>query len=318
MALKEHKCNRQRGCKPETEAKYRPALELYATSDLSTVDICRWCEVSLSGFSRYVNTYHRHLMLERNGIRCSPEEAGNIKMNRRCGQRPETHAKYKEAIAACDSMDYIDYNVSQIAREFGLSGTNLGRQLRTHYPEVLEFRERARQRLGLDDGLPRGTRLWCKEQYAEAVEMLQADRYITVQDAAERCNVSYSGLEQHLIFYHKELVENRIKIRKQALKQQCKGKITGCGTLHAPTPEIVGKYAEALHLYRTTPMSARKIAKQTGVSIRGFYDYYRPGTRIWSVNGKASLTRKASQWSGHPCEDTILPPLPNMRMLLPG
>lgn len=148
--------------------------------------------------------------------------------------------------------------------------------------------------------------------------MLQADRYITVQDAAERCNVSYSGLEQHLIFYHKELVENRIKIRKQALKQQCKGKITGCGTLHAPTPEIVGKYAEALHLYRTTPMSARKIAKQTGVSIRGFYDYYRPGTRIWSVNGKASLTRKVSQWSGHPCEDTILPPLPNMRMLLPG
>lgn len=318
MALKEHKCNRQRGCKPETEAKYRPALELYATSGLSIVEICRRCGVSLNGFSCYVKTYHRHLMLERNGVKCSPEEAADIKMNQRQGQRPETHAKYKEAIAACDSMDYIDYNVSQIARESGLSGTNLGRQLRTHYPEVLEFRERARQRLGLDDGLPRGTRLWCKEQYAEAVEMLQADRYITVQDAAERCNVSYSGLEQHLIFYHKELVENRIKIRKQALKQQCKGKITGCGTLHAPTPEIVGKYAEALHLYRTTPMSARKIAKQTGVSIRGFYDYYRPGTRIWSVNGKASLTRKASQWSGHPCEDTILPPLPNMRMLLPG
>lgn len=109
MALKEHKCNRQRGYKPETEAKYRPALELYDTSDLSTVDICRRCEVSLSGFSRYVNTYHRHLMLERNGIRCSPEEAADIKMNQRRGQRPETHAKYKEAIAACDSMDYIEY-----------------------------------------------------------------------------------------------------------------------------------------------------------------------------------------------------------------
>ena len=26
-------------------------------------------------------------------------------------------------------------------------------------------------------------------------------------------------------------------------------------------------------MYRTTPMSARKIAKRTGVSIRGFYDY---------------------------------------------
>lgn len=268
-----HKCNRAKSPKPETVAKYRPAYELYTATDLSIAEICRQCGISISGFSRYIGIYHRHLMLERNGIKCSREEADGIKMNQRRGQRPETHAKYKEAIAACDSMDYIEYNVSEIAREFGLTGTNLGRQLRTHYPEVLEFRERARQRLGLDDGLPRGTRPWCKEQYAEAVELLQADRYITVQEAAERCNVSYSGLEQHLIFYHKELVENRIKIRKQALKQQRKGKITGRGTLHTPAPEIVEKYAEALRLYRTTPISARKIAKQTGVSIKGFYEY---------------------------------------------
>lgn len=268
-----NKCNRTRGCKPETEAKYRPALELYATTELSYVEICRQCGVSLKGFSNYIGTYHRHLMLKRSGIRCKPEEAGNIKVKQRRGQHPSTHAKYKEAVAACDSMDYIAYNVSQIAHEFGLSGTNLGRQLRTHYPEVLEFRERARKRLGVGDNLPRGTRSWCKEQYAEAVELLCADRYITVRDAAERCNVSYSGLKQHLIFYHKELVENRIKIREQAVKQQCKGKITGRGTLHAPTPEIIGKYAEALCLYRTTLMSARKIAKQTGVSIKGFYGY---------------------------------------------
>lgn len=275
MALQEHKCHYTRGCRPETEAKYRPALELYATSDLSTVEICRRCEVSLNGFSRYIGIYHRHLMLERNGIKCSREEAGGIKMNQRRGQRPETHAKYKEAIAACDSMDYIEYNVSQIAREFGLSGTNLGRQLRTHYPEVLEFRERARQRLGLDDGLPRGTRPWCKEQYAEAVGLLQADRYVTVREAADRCDVSYTGLEQHLIFYHKELVENRIKVRKKAVRQQRKGKITGRGTLHAPKPETVEVYAEALHLYRTTPMSARTIAKRTGVSVKGFYEHLR-------------------------------------------
>lgn len=273
MALKDQKCNLIKGCKPETEAKYRPALELYATTDLSTAEICRQCGVSLNGFSRYVNNYHRHLMLERNGIKCSPEEAGDIKMNQRRGQRPETHTKYKKAIAACDSMDYIGFNVSQIARKFGLGGTNLARQLRTHYPEVMEFRERARKRLGLNDNLPRGTRLWCKEQYAEAVKLLRADHYITVQDAAEHCNVSYTGLEQHLIFYHKELVENRIKIRKQAVKEHCKGKMTGRGTLHAPTPETIEKYTEALYLYRTTPLSARKIAKQTGVSIRGFYDY---------------------------------------------
>ena len=273
MALKGQKCNLIKGCRPETEAKYRPALELYASTDLSYVEICRRCGVSVNGFSRYVGIYHRHLMLERNGIRCSPEEANSINLNQRRGQLPATHAKYKEAIAACDSLEYIGCNVSEIAREFGLSGTNLGRQLRTHYPEVLEFRERARQRLGLDDGLPRGTRPWCKEQYAEAVELLRADRYITVQEAAERCNVSYPGLEQHLIFYHKKLVDNRIKVRKQALRRRRKGEITGRGTLHAPTAEITKKYAEALHLYRTTPMSARKIAKQTGVSIKGFYEY---------------------------------------------
>lgn len=214
-------------------------------------------------------------MLKRNGIRCRAEDAGRIRLGQRRGQHPETHAKYKEAIAACDSMEYIDCNVSQIAREFGLNGTNLGRQLHTHYPEVLDFRERARQQLGVADNLPRGTRPWCKEQYAEAVVLLRADRYITLQEAAERCRVSYSGLKQHLVFYHKELVENRIRIRKRAVRQQLRGRITGRGTLHAPLPRIVEKYAEALSLYRTTPLSARKIAKQTGVPVKGFYEYLR-------------------------------------------
>lgn len=84
--LKENVCNRTRGCKPETEAKYRPALELYAATDLSTAEICRQCEVSLNGFTRYVNTHHRHLILERNGIKCDREEAADIKMNQRRGQ----------------------------------------------------------------------------------------------------------------------------------------------------------------------------------------------------------------------------------------
>ncbi|WP_234982993.1 hypothetical protein [Bacteroides bouchesdurhonensis] len=64
-----------KGCKLEMEAKYHPALELYTTTDLSCGEICWQCGVSLEGFSRYVRTYHRHLMLERNGIKCNPEEA---------------------------------------------------------------------------------------------------------------------------------------------------------------------------------------------------------------------------------------------------
>lgn len=193
--------------------------------------------------------------------------------DRASGPRPQTHAKYREAIAACDSMEYVGCNVSQIASMFGLSGSGLSRQLRTHYPEVLESRERARLRLGIADSLPRGPRPMSRKQYARAVELLRSDRYITVEEAAECCGVSFSGLEQHLIFYHRELVENRTQRRKEASGNRCKGELTGRGSVHAPSPEIVARYAESLRLYSTTVMSARAIARMTGVSVKGFYQY---------------------------------------------
>lgn len=259
--------------KPKTEEKYREAIELYRTTRLSCAEICRTCKVTVSGFQRYLSLYHRDLLLARYNITCSKEEASRIKLPQLRGQLPATRAKYKEAIEACKSLDYIEYNVSQIAREFGLDGTNLGRQLRTHYPGVIEWREKVRERLGLGDNLPRGTRPHCKEQYAKAVELLRSDRYITTQEAAESCGVSYAGLEQHLLFYHKDLVKRRIKIREKAVGQKRKGEITGRGTVHAPSPETKEKYAEAVRLYATTPMSALRIAKMTGISRKRFYDY---------------------------------------------
>lgn len=265
--------NRFRGAKPETEEKYRQAIELYRSTRLSCAEICRICKVTVSGFQGYLSKYHRDLLLARYNITCSKEEARHIKLGQLRGQLPATHAKYKDAIDACGSLDYIEFNVSQIARKFGLDGTNLSRQLRSHYPGTIEWRERVRERLGISDHLQRGTRRYCKEQYAEAMELLRADRYITVQEAAERCNVPYNGLEQHLLFYHKDLVKHRIKKREKSVRRQRKGEITGRGTLHAPKPETVVLYAEALHLYRTTPMSARQIAAKTKVSQKGFYGY---------------------------------------------
>lgn len=271
--MQKKSANRQRGCRAVTEAKYRPALQLYTTTDLSKAEICRRCGITVNGFARYIGTYHRDLLLRRNGIRFNPEEAANITLKQRRGQRPATHAKYKEAIEACDSMEYIQCNISEIAREFGLNGTNLANQLRKHYPGLLEYREKARKKLGIDDGLPRGMRTWTREQYADAVDLLRSDRYVTVKDAAEKFSVSYTGLEQHLIFYYPELVDNRIDIRKKAVRSKRKGELTGRGTIHAPSPEAVEKYAEALNLFKTTSLPARKIAKQTGVSIKGFYEY---------------------------------------------
>ena len=272
-------CSRTHRPAPTTVEKYREAVELYASTDLTCVEISRRCSVSLAGFKGYICKYRRDLLLPRYGIRCDPEEAAGIGMGQRRSQRPATRAKYREAIAACDSMDYIDCNVSQIAREFGLSGTNLGKQLRTHYPGVIERREEVRRRLGLDDNLPRGTRPQCRERYAGAVELLRGDRYVTMQEAAERCNVSYQGLKQHLIFYHKELIDNRINIRKRAVGQQRKGKITGRGSLHAPQPATVEKYAEALRLYGTTAGSLKSLARRFGVnecSLRDFIKRHFP------------------------------------------
>ena len=56
-------------------SKISSDTELYAATDLSYIEICRQCGGTLNGFSRYVSTYHRHLMQERN----------NIKMNQRHG-----------------------------------------------------------------------------------------------------------------------------------------------------------------------------------------------------------------------------------------
>ena len=152
------KCKRTRGAKPETVEKYCRAIELYATTSMPCIEICLTCGVTVAGLQAYIGKYHRHLLLARNGVTCDSKEAAGIKLNTFRRQKPATRLKYKKAIEACDSMDYIEMNVSQIARKFGLDGTNLGRQLRTHYPEVLEFRERARMRLGLNDNLPRGSR----------------------------------------------------------------------------------------------------------------------------------------------------------------
>ena len=265
--------DRRRGSRPQTEEKYREAIELYRSTRLSCAEISRIYGVTASVLRGYISKHHRDLMLARYNIVCNREEARHIKLQQLRGQLPATHAKYKAAIEACDKMDFIEFNVSQIARMFGLDGSGLGRQLRTHYPEILEFREKERARLGINDNLPRGTRPFCKEQYAEAVKLLNSNSYITLQEVADSCGVSYTGLEQHLLFYHKELVKKRIGIREKALGQQLKGKITGRGTVHSPSPKAVEKYAEAVHLYRTTPMSIAQIAKKTQVSTKGLYGF---------------------------------------------
>jgi len=192
------------------------------------------------------------------------------------GQSAVTRAKYGDAIRACDDMAYIEYNVSQIARMFHLDPSSLGQQLRVHFPDIIERREKERLRLGVNDNLHRGAKRQSMEQYAEAVEHLRITDD-TIQQTARLYSLSYSGLREHLLYYHKDIVDNRSERRKKAKSTKIRGALTGSGTRHEPSPEQTEKYREAIRLYRTTAMTQKEIAAATGVPLNGLQNYLR----IW-------------------------------------
>ena len=169
-------------------------------------------------------------------------------------------------------MDYIKYNVSQIAHLFGLNPTGLSNQLRAHCPGLLERRERERQRLGLADNQQRGVRPWCREQYAAAVKLLRTTE-LTLPEVAERCGVSFTGLRQHVCFYHKDLQETRSELRERAKTQKRKGHVTGSGRRHEPTPGSRERYRDAVRLYRNTAMTIKEIAEKQGLNPFSFTSY---------------------------------------------
>lgn len=70
------------------------------------------------------------------------------------GVRMDAYAKYKDAVSACGSMDYIDCNLSQVARKFGLKGPALANFMRVHFPQTLVWREEVRRWMGINDNTP--------------------------------------------------------------------------------------------------------------------------------------------------------------------
>lgn len=284
----------RRGTKPETEARYRAALEMYRTTTLSIIEICRLTHTPASAFRSFVCRVHRELMFAHNGIEISKEAASSTRLHERHGQTAATRAKYGEAIAACGNIEYIKYTVSDIARIFHLDPSGLGQQLRTHYPEILEFREKERNRLGVNDNLHRGMKPWCREQYAEAVEHLRTTDD-TIRQTAGLYNIPYAGLREHLLYYHKELVRKRADKRKRAKSSKKRGALTGSGTRHEPSPEQVEKYREAVRLYRTTAMTQKEIVAATGVTMSGLRNYLRIWNRELIVERRGFKCRKGKE-----------------------
>ncbi len=261
-----------RGPRPEMETRYAEALALYRTTEMSVAEICRRTGAHLSAFRSYIYRCHRDLLFARHGIKTTDKYTSETKLRKHFGQQKNTRIKYRDAIRACDNAAYIEFNVSQIARMFHLNPSALGNQLRVHYPEILERREKERRRLGVNDNLHRGAKSWCKEQYAEAVEHLRTTDD-TIRQTAELYDLSYSGLREHVIYYYKAIVRKRARRRDLAKAAKNRGELTGSGLRHEPSPLSVQKYREAVRLYRTTAMTQREIAEATGVSVSGLRNH---------------------------------------------
>lgn len=253
---------------------YGAALELYRTTDMTVKKICEQTGTPVTAFRAYLWRYHRELMFARHGIEIPPGKAAKVRLRKKSGQTAAAHAKYKDAIRACDDTAYIEFNVSQIARLFGLNPTALGNQLRNHYPEILERRERERHRLGVNDNLHRGVKPWCKEQYAEAVEHLRTTED-TIRQTADLYELSPSGLQEHLLYYYKDLIRARAGKRERAKMNKNRGELTGNGRKHEPMPQSEEKYREAMQLYQTTAMSQEEICATTGITVMGLRYYLR-------------------------------------------
>ena len=282
---------------PETEEKYREAIELYRTTGLSVREICARTGVPFTAFRSFLHSCHRELMFARYGMEVTPEEAAVTRLRKRSGQTAASRAKYGEAIRACDDIAYIEYNVSQIAYMFHLDPSGLSSQLRNHYPEIIERRERERHRLGVNDNQHRGVKPWCKEQYAEAVEHLRtADLY----------GLSYSGLREHLLFYHKDLVRKRADKRERAKSgAKVRGALTGNGARHEPKAEQTEKYREAHNRLVEREEALRKEKEQAESAALALQRENEEKERILSaLRQTGGNKRKAAKLLGF-CKSTL-------------
>lgn len=172
--------------------RYEAAVELYAETDASVRDIAVKCGESEHALRAYLRRYWRELMLRRHGIETGGKNPDEVPFYAPDGRTCQAHEKYKDAVQACDSLLYIDLNLSQVARKFGQDGTALANYMRVHYPEVLSRREAFRVKLGINDNIQRGVRPVCREQYAAAVELYRTTD-MSVKVVAAQCSVSEGG-----------------------------------------------------------------------------------------------------------------------------
>ncbi len=190
-------------------------------------------------------------------------------MGARYGQSPETEQKYRKAVQACMSIMNLSLSVADIARMYSLDPQCLRGQLKRHYPEVIPRRNELRAMLGYP--VSNHTRLHqsSMEKYAPAVKMLK-ETDLTVKEVAERCAVSFMGLQQHLTYYHKDVAELRLGKRVQALAGQVQMRQKDCNNRPTgPSATTRARYAQAVKMAGETDLPLTEIARLCGVASRG-------------------------------------------------
>ncbi len=253
---------------------YAPAVELYASSQLSIREIAESMGLSPKALSHYLSYHHRHLLYIRYNIEM-PEGDRPIKIKSPRGQSRTTHLKYKDAIEAAGDIAYVEFNISEIARIFGVSPTGLSSQLRVHYPDIITAREALRNRLGIADGRHRGAKPASKSAYKDAVPLYK-DTDLTIQEVADRLGISRSGFGQYMRHYHHDAIEAKARRRHEAKRvyhNRQPGNLSGNGQKYGAKTETHQQYSEALKLYREGQKKLKEVILETGVPPAGFKHY---------------------------------------------
>lgn len=270
------------------ERKYSAAVALYASTRMTVRSVAEQCGVTPAALSAHIARHHRQLLFQRYGLSDDDHSLLNVRVKPPKGQSLSAHIKYKEAIEAAGDIAYIEFNMSQIARMFGLNPTALSSQLKVHYPDVIPARERLRRKLGIAGNTHRGQRRESVEAYSVALSLYR-DTDLSLPEVAEQCGVSRSGLCQFMRFYHKDVISLKAKRRSESRKKEGMrkpGALAGNGSTYGPEPRCVELYSESVELYRTTSLTVEQIAARTGVPAGGLRSHLRQWHRQEDSTGR--------------------------------
>lgn len=272
--------------RPETEEKYREAIELYRTTGLPVREICARTGVPFTAFRSFLHSCHRELMFARYGMEVAPEEAAATRLRKRSdkreraksgakvrgaltgnGSRHEPKAgqteKYREALRL-----YRDTALThrQIAEATGITVTGLRNHLRIWNRRLIVEHRGYECREGEAVDLSR-TKQYLKStaaKYAGAIACLKETGRPTAEVARE------FGL-------HPETFREYVREHEPELAARLG--MTRLADGRQVLARSMEKYGEAVRLYETTTEPLRSIADRLGLqynSVGGFVRRSRP------------------------------------------